>query len=234
MAPDISGFGQFSSEHVASAKADAVIETSVIDLIDRQARDNPNGIAAEWKGTSVTNHELRQASIRLSAILHAKGIGPRARIPLLTSMGLEMVVAVHGILRLGACYCPMDSDSWSQARIQATLDAVGSDTIVSTTKDDILGYQVIYVGDILQTTPDSIAEGESQETLDYLQHARGQLKNCDLVYIIFTSGTTGTPKGVMVPHSSLAHLVQQDYPGSLTVYPGVKVLLLFSVAFDGK
>lgn len=142
-------------------------------------------------------------------------------------------MAVHGILRLGACYCPMDSDSWSQARIRATLDAVGSDMIVSTTKDDIPGYQVTYVGDILQTTSDSMASGKIQETLEYLQQVRRQLRNCDLVYIIFTSGTTGTPKGVMVPHSSLAHLVQQDYPGSLTVYPGVKILLLFSVAFDG-
>lgn len=55
----------------------------------------------------------------------------------------------------------------------------------------------------------------------------------DLIYIIFTSGTTGNPKDVMVSHGSAAHLICQDFPGAMRVRPSERVLLFLSVAFDG-
>lgn len=66
-----------------------------------------------------------------------------------------------------------------------------------------------------------------------LSTVRGQMRMEDLIYIIFTSGTTGNPKDVMVSHGSAAHLICQDFPGAMRVRPSERVLLFFSVAFDG-
>lgn len=206
------------------------IGRNVLDLIDAQAERNPDGIAAEFHHKSITNHQLRHASMRVAVELHAQGFKPRDRIPLLTSMGLEMVIAAIGILRLGACYCPMDFAAWSESRVRATLEAVESQLVFSTVETELPGYEIVRIGDLLG---ENETAGISPEGLVLLQSIRRNISPNDLIYIIFTSGTTGKPKGVMIPHGSVAHLTVQDFPGSLTVYPGARVLLFFSVAFDG-
>jgi non-ribosomal peptide synthetase component F len=205
--------------------------TTVLDLIDAQAVQNPDGIASEYQKKTITNRALREASMRVAIGLHERGFQPRDRIPLVTGMGLDMVVAVLGILRLGACYCPIDSAAWSSSRVFATLEAVQSTMVFSTVDMALPGYEVVRLQDVVGDGKlDRVAPGN----LQFLDTVRRNLTVSDLIYIIFTSGTTGKPKGVMIPHGSVAHLAQQDFKGSLTVYPGARVLLFFSVAFDGK
>ncbi|KAL4998499.1 nonribosomal peptide synthetase 11 [Aspergillus recurvatus] len=204
--------------------------TTVLDLIDAQAVQNPDGIASEYQKKTITNRALREASMRVAIGLHERGFQPRDRIPLVTGMGLDMVVAVLGILRLGACYCPIDSAAWSSSRVFATLEAVQSTMVFSTVDMALPGYEVVRLQDVVG---DGKLDRVAPDNLQFLDTVRRNLTVSDLIYIIFTSGTTGKPKGVMIPHGSVAHLAQQDFKGSLTVYPGARVLLFFSVAFDG-
>ncbi|KAE8143639.1 nonribosomal peptide synthetase 11 [Aspergillus pseudotamarii] len=216
-------------EATAIEYANHPLQTCVLDLIDQRADQDPNGIAADFQGNSLTYSELRDASITVALALKGRGFKSRDYIPLLTSMGPEMLVAVLGILRLGACYCPMDFNAWSSSRVLATLEAVQSKMVFSTVGTTIPGYDLVYMTDILR--PDVLTTTVSERKV--LEEIRKEMKQSDLIYIIFTSGTTGKPKGVMVSHGSAAHLVQQNFPGAMTVYPGTRVLLFFSVAFDG-
>lgn len=148
-------------------------------------------------------------------------------------MGLDMLVGVLGILRTGTCYCPIDVIAWNPARILTALRAVGSTLLASTVaRVDVVeqagDYQLCAVSDFLDGG-DDVLTGEMEE----LFTVRGQMRMEDLIYIIFTSGTTGNPKGVMVSHGSAAHLVCQDFPDAMRVRPSERVLLFFSSAFDG-
>ncbi|KAE8342159.1 hypothetical protein BDV24DRAFT_162710 [Aspergillus arachidicola] len=212
-----------------SHHADPPLQKCVLDLIDQQADQDPDGIVADFQGNSLTYSQLRDASIRVALALKERGFKPRDHIPLLTSMGPEMLVAVLGILRLGACYCPMDFNAWNSSRVLATLEAVQSKMVFSTVDTTISGYDMVRMADLLR--PDSLTATISER--EVLAEIRKDMKVSDLIYIIFTSGTTGKPKGVMVSHGSAAHLVQQNFPGAMTVHPGTRVLLFFSVAFDG-
>ncbi|KAF5494064.1 Nonribosomal peptide synthetase sirP [Colletotrichum fructicola] len=208
--------------------SEPLLKTNVLDLFDQHATRSPNGIAAEFHGQAVTYGGLYNASILVALELRNRGFRPRDRVPLVTSMGLEMVASVLGILRLGASYCPIDFKAWSLERVIATLKAVGSRLVLSTVDTTIAGYELVRVPEMLGKH-DPITEGAMEE----LRLIRSDMRQSDLIYIIFTSGTTGKPKGVMVPHSSAAHLVQQSFPGAMRGSPGEKVLLFFSVAFDG-
>ncbi|KAH7555702.1 hypothetical protein BM1_07325 [Bipolaris maydis] len=205
-----------------------LLKTSVLDLFDEHAERSPNSIAAEFQGQTVTYNQLHNASIRVALELRKRGFRPRDRIPLITTMSLEMLASVLGILRLGASYCPIDFNAWSLERVIATLEAVGSRLVLSTVETTISGYELVRMPELSRHI-DSVAE----EGVEALKFIRGDMRQSDLIYIIFTSGTTGRPKGVMVPHSSAVHLVQQNFSGAMRGSPGEKVLLFFSVAFDG-
>lgn len=205
-----------------------VLKASVLDFFDQQVKRSPTSIAAEFQGQTITYDQLYNASIRIALGLRKRGFRPRDRIPLVTSMSLEMVASVLGILRLGASYCPIDFNAWSSERVVATLDAVGSRLVLSTVETTIVGYELVRVPELLRQI-DPVADDETGE----LKLIRRNMRQSDLIYIIFTSGTTGKPKGVMILHSSAAHLVQQSFPGAMRGSPGEKVLLFFSVAFDG-
>lgn len=96
---------------------------TVVDLFDQAALRDPSGIAATFDGKSVLYGQLRNVSIRRAVRLRAHGVQPRDKVPLLTTIGLDMLVGVLGVLRTGACYCPIDVIAWNPARILTALRA---------------------------------------------------------------------------------------------------------------
>lgn len=142
-----------SIEHIPSADTRVIMSSkkiTVVDLFDQAALRDPSGIAATFDGKCVSYGQLRNASIRIVVRLRAQGVKPRNKVPLLTTMGLDMLVGVLGVLRTGACYCPIDVIAWSLARILTALRAVGSALLASTVaRVDVIeqagGYQLCAV-----------------------------------------------------------------------------------------
>lgn len=92
-----------------------------------------------------------------------------------------MLVSMLGILRTGACYCPIDVIAWSPARILTALRAVGSALLASTVaRVDVVeqagGYQLCVVSDFLDGG-DDVLTGEMEE----LSTVRGQMRIEDLI-----------------------------------------------------
>lgn len=193
---------------VMAESSDTMLKTSVLDLFDHHAHRNPDGYAAVFKGEIITYSQLRYASIQVAISLKSRGVKPRDHVPVLTSMGLDMLVAILGVRRLGAAYCPLDFNAWGDSRILATLDAIGSRLVLSTEDTTIPGYGILQVPPFRSPGPGDLAI--TPAVIEDLKVIRSELKASNLIYIIFTSGTTGRPRGVMVGHSSTAHLIQQD------------------------
>jgi non-ribosomal peptide synthetase component F len=141
-----------------------------------------------------------------------------------------MVACLLALVSIGACYVPIDIENWSQERTEAVLATVSAKTIIVT---GLPRYSSLNAIDSQEIHEAVHTKSRAAPQLDLaLNHVRSE----DPVYIIFTSGTTGMPKGVSIAHRSLLHYVQQgneDAPFNLGTTPSDKVLLLFSVAFDG-
>lgn len=128
------------------------------------------------------------------------GIGPGDSVALILTRSVEMVIAIHGVMRAGAAYVPIDPE-YPQLRIRAVLAESGARAVVAKPEFDLLAGEFgipLLSADISHGAPVPAAAAPD-----------------DLAYVIYTSGSTGRPKGVMVEHRSVVNRLawmQRQYP----------------------
>ncbi|EWZ34065.1 nonribosomal peptide synthase GliP2 [Fusarium oxysporum Fo47] len=217
----------------------------LLDHFRDQLQKHPSLIAVE-DGTKspdqktwerITYAQLDALSEQWSNRLRLAGIRTGCVVPLLSNRSIAMVAATLAILKLRAAYVPMDTCSWGQDRIETVLRTVGPQLIVSTStcQQGQYPYPVLVLGPC-----DSGDSGDSGEIAAYneshcvLEDEDFEERGNDLAYIIFTSGTTGKPKGVQIGQTSISRYVKEggDLPFNFNTKHGTRVLLICSIAFD--
>jgi non-ribosomal peptide synthetase component F len=207
------------------------LETTVVDMFGVWARTTPEATAVEWNGSRLTFAGLRNASLHVSKALLSVGAGPGDKIPILSQMSIELIPAILGVLRVGACYVPIDMEVWSKTRIDATLEDISPQVAVATDRSDTRRVPVIV---FFQQKWLHLAFDDASGTLSQLDTIRQNLNSKTLVYVTFTSGTTGKPKGVMIYHKALSLFAALKTNNTNNTEPGERVLLGSCISFDGK
>jgi amino acid adenylation domain-containing protein len=180
-----------------------------------QARRTPERLALTADGVDLTYAQLVQRAGRLAAALHAQGLGAGSRIGIFGSRSLIAVEAVLGVAWAGAAYVPLGL-RWPEERLQAVMTRVGIDALIADhvrsqqlTPELLAGIPLVILPDdaTMQAAPAAPhARRLSLATLPEPSVASepAVMSASDLAYVIFTSGTTGVPKGVMVATGSVA------------------------------
>ncbi|KAM0438114.1 hypothetical protein ACHAQK_006845 [Fusarium lateritium] len=177
-----------------SRLAPPATERLVHDVIKASGEAHPQGKLAvcAWD-QNLTYSELDSQSTRLASILIGAGIGTNSFVPFCMEKSSLVVVSMLAILKAGAAFVPLDY-AHPDARISGILDDVEATVILSSpqyaerlTK---LGTKVIQISSAL------IQNSSPSE-----HHAVTLSAKCPS-YCIFTSGTTGKPKGTIVNHSA--------------------------------
>lgn len=163
--------------------------------IAAQAARTPDAVALVHRERSLTYGELTARARALAADLRARGVGPGHVVGVFTTRSLDTVVAMLGILEAGAAYLPLDT-AFPPQRLQWMVEATGAALIV--TQPGLAaalpgGTATAVVIDTTAAAPASLAPIDSPVTAD------------DLAYVIFTSGSSGRPKGVMVRHRNVTN-----------------------------
>ncbi|KAF9693972.1 hypothetical protein EKO04_007721 [Ascochyta lentis] len=209
------------------------LKANIVDQFDSWATKTPNAFAAEWQGAKLTYAELKTSSLRVARALLAAGVRPYDKVAVLTDMSLEMLASIIGVLRTGAAYVPIDVAAWSRSRIEATLFELSSPFAIITTP--VPGLELPESTVYFQKPWLRSPLGNAAELSSRLDALRSGFKEDLLSWIIFTSGTTGKPKGVMVYHKAIHALTiafnHSDYLEN-TLEKEIRVMLAFSVAFD--
>ncbi|MCY0998088.1 amino acid adenylation domain-containing protein [Myxococcus sp. MISCRS1] len=192
---------------------------SVLDGFRRQCALNPSAPAVVGLRERLSYAELDARSSKVAAHLQARGVARGSLVPVVTEHSESLIVAFLAVMKAGAAYVPIDK-AFPDRRKQAIASQCDEPLVLSTTSSTMTlpGWEVQSLDELLRQAP-----VKAFREVDIQGH--------DAAYAIFTSGTTGQPKGVVIEHHSLAKLVRW-HNARFDMGPGSHTLLMASVAFD--
>ncbi len=191
---------------------------TIVELVAAQVAAAPSRPALVWAGGSLSYGELAARSDRLAAGLLAAGVAPEERVGLALERSPERIVALLGILKAGGAYLPLDLDHPAERLRYLLRDAAASRVIVAGAAPAALAG--------LARALDYAALVDAPET------ELPRLDPRQLAYVLYTSGSTGEPKGVAVPHQAVVRLVVAPHYADLG--PGEVLCHLAPLAFDAS
>ncbi|WP_448608005.1 Pls/PosA family non-ribosomal peptide synthetase [Geodermatophilus sp. URMC 60] len=177
--------------------------------------------------------ELDVRANRLAHLLRRRGVAPGSRVALLCDEPVATYTALLAVLKAGAAYVPLDL-AFPADRISYIAEDAGVGLVVTTAgargRLDGLPVPVLCLDDDAGDAGDLAAEDDRRPEPTGTEPDAPQ-QDDDLCYVVYTSGTTGRPKGVMIDHSAICHFVgvAAEVYG---VRPDDRVYQGLTIAFD--
>jgi len=190
------------------------------EIFERVALAYPENIAVTDEIDSLTYRELNDRAQRLALVLVREGVKRDSLVGLCLERSCDLVVGILGILKAGGAYVPLDP-AYPEAHREYVVSHGGLKLVVTNaaTADRCAGCRTI-----------DIHAGKELDSTSQVKFV-SDVDASNLAYVIFTSGTTGRPKGVMIEHRNVIRLFSStrevfDF-GSNDVW-----CLFHSIAFD--
>ncbi|HEY6393235.1 MAG TPA: AMP-binding protein, partial [Bryobacteraceae bacterium] len=184
-------------------------------MIETQAGRTPDGIALEMGDRRFSYAQLNHAANVVAKELIARGVGPEDRVGVLLERSAESLVAMLGVWKAGAVYVPFDS-----AQSMSRFDLTSLATVITRPRF---------------RDPNAMPIGRCEELLsrDDPGNPGVSVDPENAAYIIYTSGSSGTPKGVIVSHRNAVNfgLAQLEL---VPVVESDRLLQLAAFTFDAS
>ena len=187
-----------------ATKADYPKKRLIHELFEEQAEKNPHAVALVYEERSLSYGELNVSANRLAWRLRELGVGPEARVAICLERGLEMVIAMLATLKAGGAYAPLDP-AYPSERLAYMLE--DSEPVVLLTHGATRSALAAHTLGLCAVDLDTDASQWAGYSEVDPENAGAGLNAQRLAYILYTSGSTGLPKGVAIEHRSVVNFI---------------------------
>jgi len=204
-----------SSIVLGAVRPEFLQDETLADIFRASAQKYASKTAVVFGDLSVTYAELDRWSDAMADYLYQNGIRPGDPVGLWWPRGMELHIAVLGIIKAGASYVPLDHEMPAE-RVETVLNEVGAKCYISR---DLLSLNI--------PAFQVVAQPSEHQKLYITPGAAPD----NWAYVLYTSGSTGKPKGIPIAHRQICHLVRAEH-SVLEVQSTDRVYQGFSVSFD--
>ncbi len=164
-------------------------------IFEDQVKRTPEAVAVVFGDRRLTYRELNQRANQLGHYLRKRGVGPDVLVGICLERSLEMVIGLLGILKAGGAYVPLDPN-YPAERLAFIMEDIQAPVLLTQQSLERrlpdMGAKVV----CLDSDWGAIAQQRKQNPV-----CRSLPEH--LAYVMYTSGSTGNPKGVMIEHTGL-------------------------------
>jgi tyrocidine synthetase-3 len=194
-------------------------EKSVHILFEEQAKRWPEKVALALKEESLTYRELNEKANQLARQLIHRGFIPKQCVAIMANHSAELIIAILATIKAGGAYVPIDPEYPSERISSIVADCGASFLLTQSFLSNSIeaGMNVILLDD-----PDIYHDASSNLEIT--------IDGDDIAYVIFTSGTTGRPKGAMITHQGLTNYTW--WARKVYAPEGLDFPLYSSISFD--
>jgi amino acid adenylation domain-containing protein len=208
----------------ADTSADYPKNKLLHELFEERARETPAAVAVVAEGVSLTYADLDAKANQLACFLAAGGAKVGECIPVVMARSVRLLVAQLAVLKCGGIYVPVDP-SWPAERLDFVLSDCGARRALADAPmpENARSRQVMWIDCATQ-------ECEIADLPRSYQGASAQIGAA--AYVMYTSGSTGGPKGVLVPHHAVTRLLVNNR--HLPILPTDRIAHGSNPAFDAS
>ena len=218
---DIAVLNENEAQHLLALGQGVLAKDSaltVFEPISKQVQLTPNAVAIRCEHQTMTYLELEHAVNKLACFLIGEGIEAEEKVGVIFERGIEMVISLLAIMKAGAVYVPIDPTLPHERRAYIVEQSNIKIALTNTKIPLVPSVKVLNLAEISLTkyhndSPKRTLHGEQ------------------LAYTLYTSGSTGQPKGVAITHANLINFLLA-MKAQLPLPDKIKLLAITSLSFD--
>ncbi|MEU5217690.1 amino acid adenylation domain-containing protein [Streptomyces sp. NPDC020807] len=193
-----------TTPYAADAPPTVSAEETLHAAVARRAAERPTHPALLDRGVPIDYRTLDRAADHLARLLTEQGIGPGSLVPVLLARSARLVLVQLALLKAGAAYSVLDP-TWPAGRLASLVGRLRSPLAVADPGEHAFP---------VWTPPDQPLTALAASAAPAGTPSPGQVDSASPAMVIFTSGTTGTPKAVVLPHRAALRLFRDHSPAA--------------------
>lgn len=194
---------------------------TVIELFELQVKKTPNLPAIEDDHSDYSYQELNDKANQIAHWLTKKNIRKHDYVAILLEPGTDFIICLLAITKIGAIYVPLDIKA-PQSRLETIINDFSPKLIITNET-----YKNLLINTV---TKNLIKNIHLESALSSKENLEITIKPDAPIYLMYTSGSTGSPKGILIPHNAVVNLATID--NYADIKEGMVVGQFSNLAFD--